>query len=105
MQVQLPSEADIRKFMPSDTEYVTPLAWACQHDAAVQSQASSAESAQQPAGDNQTQSGPVETAAEKHGKQLDQKIVFREQENLTRLQARFTEYSTKVKCPYKDSLS
>lgn len=61
-------------------------------------------STQQHTNGDEVQSTPVETSVQKNSKHLDDKLVAREQDNLSRMQAKFTEYNTKVHCLSRDSL-
>ncbi len=112
MQVQAPTETDIRKFMPADVEYVASAMRGHMLDSSsnsvqVQSQAADLNDggAHQPSEDSRSVLGSSETVSQKHSEQLDQKLIVREQETLARMQARCSEYNATVKCLTKDSLS
>ena len=59
---------------------------------------------QQHPDDSKFQTTPVETTMQKNNKHLDGRLVAREQDNLSRMQAKFTEYNTKVQYVSRDSL-
>ncbi|DBA94356.1 TPA: hypothetical protein ACH3X1_001962 [Trebouxia sp. C0004] len=106
-QIQPVTVADIRKFMPADLQYVSPPAEGQLldkpelHQEAAQLKTGDA---QQPAAISNSQAQSAETAFQKYSKQLDQKLVVREQDNLSRLQAKFAAYNATTLCASIDSL-
>lgn len=98
LQTQTPTEADIRSFMPPDLDYVHPHI--CDDELQSQSamamaSASNTDAAVQPVGNTKPQK---QTEAQKHSRQLDAKLVAKTQENLTRLQNKYTAYNSQVAC-------
>lgn len=94
MQTPVPTEADVRRFMPPDLDYVQP----CMSDDELQSQSAPSipTGGVQPANDAKLR---IQTEAQKHSRQLDAKLVATKQENLNRLQDKFTAYNSQVMCP------
>ena len=99
LQIQVPTEADIRKFMPSDLGYVQP----CMSDNELQSQCApiDPDGKVQPADDTKLQ---IQSEAQKHSRQLNAQLVAKKQENLTRMQDKFTAYNSQVTCPSRNKL-
>jgi len=99
--------ADIRKFMPADLQYVSPPAERQLLDKPeLQQEAAQPKTsdAQQPAAASNSPAQSAETAFQKYSKQLDQKLVVREQDNLSTLQAKFAAYNATTLCASIDSL-
>ena len=95
LQTQIPTEADVRSFMAPDMDYVQPHI--C--DDEVQSQsalASTTDAGVQHVDDTKLQ---IQTEAQKHSRQLDAKLVAKQQENFARLQGKYTSYTSQVACP------
>ena len=93
--------------MPSDLQYVYPPAEGQLLDKFKLQQEDvqpKTNDAQQPAAVSNTQAQPVETAFQKYSKQLDQKLVVREQDNLSRLHAKFAAYNATTLYASTDSL-
>lgn len=88
------SEADIRKFMPTDMEYIPEQPASSAKQTAVSGDSAS----------GMTQPGVQLTAAQEQGKQLDIMLVAREQENLKRTDARIATFNASVKVPCHDAL-
>lgn len=98
LQTPVPTEADIRRFMPPDLDYMQP----CMGDE-LQSQSapSNPTVGVQPVDDTKLR---IQSEAEKHSRQLDAKLVAKKQENLDRMQDKFTAYNSQVMCPSIDKL-
>lgn len=93
--------------MPADLQYVSPPVEGQLLDKPELQQESAqpkTSDAQQPAAASNGPAQPAETAFQMHSKQLDQKLVVREQENLSRLQAKFAAYNATTLCASIDSL-
>ena len=88
------SEADIRKFMPPDMEYIQEQPGLSAKQTAVSSDSVSVA----------TQPRVQLTAAQEQGKLLDIMLVAREQENRKRADARIASYDASVKIPCQDAL-
>lgn len=93
--------------MPADLQYVSPPAERQLLDKSeLQQQAAqpNTSDAQQPAAASNSPAQSAETDFQKYSKQLDQKLVVREQDNLSRLQAKFAAYNATTLCASIDSL-
>ena len=99
LQTPVPTEADIRRFMPPDLDYVQPH----MSNDELQSQSASPNPAGgvQPVDNRKLQ---IQTEAEKHSRQLDAKLVAAKKDNLNRLQDKFTAYNSQVMCPSMNKL-
>lgn len=101
-QTPVPTEADIRRFMPPDLDYVQPRMNDDDDDELqIQSALSKPMVGVQGANDANPQ---IQTEAQKHSKQLDAKLVAKKQENLNRMQDKFTAYNSQVMCPSNNML-
>lgn len=96
LQTQVPTEAEIRSFMPPDLEYVQPY----RYDDELPSQSALASITDggvvQPVDNTKI---PIQTEAQKHSRQLDARLVAKQQENLKRMQDKFTAYNSQLACP------
>ena len=93
--------------MPADLQYVSPPAEGQLLDKPeLQQEAAQPKTsdAQQPAATSNSQAQYAEIAFQKYSMQLDQKLVVREQDNLSRLQAKFAAYNATTLCASIDSL-
>lgn len=100
LQTQVPTEAEIRSFMPPDLDYVQPS----RYDDELQSQsalASNTDGGVQPVDNTKL---PIQTDAQKYSRQLDARLVAKQQENLTRMQDKYAAYNSQLACPSTSKL-
>ncbi|KAL3151711.1 hypothetical protein ABBQ38_012692 [Trebouxia sp. C0009 RCD-2024] len=97
-QVHVPTEADIRESLPADLDYMQP------HMSGDElSQQRRSTPAANPDGEIQATENRklpvqlIQTDVQKHSRQLDAKLLAAKQDNLNRMQARFTEYNSHVR--------
>lgn len=98
------TEADIRKFLPPDTVYVSERAASAVLHPAAANNSLAGGGAKHTDISLSPQLDVKPTAAQKHGKQLDDMLLAKEQENLKRADARIADYNAVIKVPCRDAL-
>ena len=95
--MQVPTEAEIRKFLPADLDYIQPR---MSGDELSQQRhctpAANTEGELQATEDRTLPNGLIQTDVQKHGMHLNAKLLATKQDNLTRMHAKFTDYNSHV---------